>query len=647
MKKLNLLALFALSWATIACNQMPSVVIKPTVGVATTTTIGIDTVELTPTATILSIKAEFRPKQWIQIASETHLRVGEEQFVVDSSKNIELSTKFFMPESGKHEFKLYFPALPKGTKSFDLIESETVEGAFNLYGVDLTGKKSYGEPAKGIPSSVRRATLSDEIPEPKFEVGKTTLNLHVAGYDKRAGINSAKLTLNTYFYSDNEDLELPIDDDGNASIELTLSGPTRFWLVFGNLRTAAAQGSLFAGETADIYVDLRELSRRKSLLHKDEPSTTPAAYFTGESATLNTADALFCTLRQQDTLLQFNPYSNDEEFYPALLEMSVGDYFKSVIEDADSSIAAIDASALPAAAKEIGRINIQAYAMLKMFMYKSEYNTAYRKVNNIPWSVRKLDYSAPTATAEDFALLKRYNLNNPKSIYCPDGKWLYTMVVQQCDEYRSALSDDKDGLLFELNSELYSIINDVTAMNPLTDEQQSYLDSMDNQFYNEAIKVIQTAQREKIAAAKAKEGFTVCPTPDVANEKLFDAIAANYKGKVVFVDFWATWCGPCVASMKAMEPVKEQDLLDNEDIAFVYISSESSPRVKWETFISDIKGDHYYLTSEQWQYISKQFEIIGIPSYAIIQKDGKYSLRNDLRGSSDEVKNELLKQAAN
>ncbi len=124
-----------------------------------------------------------------------------------------------------------------------------------------------------------------------------------------------------------------------------------------------------------------------------------------------------------------------------------------------------------------------------------------------------------------------------------------------------------------------------------------------------------------IEANKSKGGYTVKVIDEnLAGEDIFKALVADYKGKPVLVDFWATWCGPCRAAMKTIIPVKEE-LADK--VAFIYVTGPSSPKGKWENMIPEIHGDHYYVTEAQWSALLDQFESKGIPTYVVVDKKGK------------------------
>lgn len=133
-----------------------------------------------------------------------------------------------------------------------------------------------------------------------------------------------------------------------------------------------------------------------------------------------------------------------------------------------------------------------------------------------------------------------------------------------------------------------------------------------------------TDKTEQTAVDKKKVNVKTLPL--TVTTGILDTIKNNYKGKVVFIDLWATWCGPCRKAMVSVDSIKPE--LMKKGAKFVYITSETSPENTWKEMIPNIEGDHYRLTKEQWKSLCNEKFVRGIPCYVLFNKDGSVAFSN-------------------
>lgn len=162
----------------------------------------------------------------------------------------------------------------------------------------------------------------------------------------------------------------------------------------------------------------------------------------------------------------------------------------------------------------------------------------------------------------------------------------------------------------------------VSEMTPVSDEKVAYYTkSISNPFIASYIALKNNEIKAKVEANKKMSLATANEVPKTEGDKVFDAIMEKYKGKVVYVDFWATWCAPCRSGIERIKPLKDE--MANENVVFVYISAPSSPKGTYDNMILTIKGEHYRVSEDEWNILCGKFNISGIPHCMLVGKDGK------------------------
>lgn len=117
--------------------------------------------------------------------------------------------------------------------------------------------------------------------------------------------------------------------------------------------------------------------------------------------------------------------------------------------------------------------------------------------------------------------------------------------------------------------------------------------------------------------------------PNIEKAKTFNEVIDRYKGKVVFMDIWATWCGPCRSSFAYVKPLQEY-VNHHDDIVLLYLSLDRpKDDAKWRKMAAhyDLMGEHVRIQEAFHDEIYKIFGdkrgALSIPHCVIFDKNGK------------------------
>ena len=129
-------------------------------------------------------------------------------------------------------------------------------------------------------------------------------------------------------------------------------------------------------------------------------------------------------------------------------------------------------------------------------------------------------------------------------------------------------------------------------------------------------------QRRDFSAASLKSSDDVKGMSD--GEKILCKLIEPYKGKIILLDVWGTWCGPCKRALANSQ--KEYERLNPYDIVYLYLANNSSEE-SWKNVIKEynVTGDnvvHYNLPAEQQSAIERFLAVTGYPTYKLIDRDG-------------------------
>lgn len=576
----------------------------------------ITKVELKQTETVLHVCANYRPGSWIRFAKESFLQTpdGTKYGITSGAKtneqesDLQLDSLFWMPASGKADLALHFKPVPLDTKEMDFLEGYN-DGDFKFWNIN-DGKTKQKTVLPDDWKNVQYAK-DETLPAAKINKGIATIKVKMLGYKKGMGLQFYVGGFTPLGSKERFQKFFPFADDGTVKVEVPL------WLT--REVTVGVQGMAFP----QIIIGP---GQETNILMKVTSDNKPFVAFKGYMAKTN-----MDLINAYDT---FKSFKDGDNTYLKVKECNTKEERLQCLQDIfDQRVAAINKFKCTKAAKDL------------MCMTAEEDFVKWSRQFELQFSQYKLDDDGTVIMTQENIYEKMQK--NKDLLALTDEERNYTYKYLDEPASPCCLAFWQSGASYDPNEREKNAYNaDLRALSFImsTDHEiliKSTLNGMENEDCKNVYHEYQAEQQRIAKELASQESVFIKKFDDVAPENILQTILDRYKGKVVLIDIWATWCGPCKAGHQMMAPWKQE--LKGKNIQFIYITSSTSPLATWQEMIKNIDGDHYYLTREQYNYVLQHYESEGIPTYAIYDAQGQQTFKTIGFAGLDPIKDAVEK----
>ena len=164
-----------------------------------------------------------------------------------------------------------------------------------------------------------------------------------------------------------------------------------------------------------------------------------------------------------------------------------------------------------------------------------------------------------------------------------------------------------------------SIMKDALSYNALDEELETLYNDLDQTSLNEEDASGLKTLYEKWLPLKAGNPAPVFYFSDMEGS---ESSLEDLKGKLVYVDVWATWCGPCKREIPFLKELEEE--YKNKEIVFLSVSIDST-KEPWEKMVVDesLQGMQVFTPGAWNSELCELYNVRSIPRFMLISRDGK------------------------